>query len=986
MTPERWRQVTELFHAARSRDAAARATYLDHACADDRALRDEVDAMLAAHHEIGRFGDGPVSRSIDDVRRLESGAMVGPYRIDRLIGAGGMGEVYRARDTKLGRDVAIKVLPDAFTSDPERLRRFEREARVLAALNHPHIATIHGLEEADPSPGSRQAAVRALVLELVEGETLADRVARGPVPLADALGIARQIAEALEAAHEKGVIHRDLKPANIKITPDGVVKVLDFGLAKPFDSTSAIDALHASKIIDPATITGVGVLLGTVSYMAPEQARAKPVDRRADIWAFGCVLYEMLTGQRAFAGNGVSDTLAAVLRGEVDWNALPEDLTPPVTALLKRCLDGDRRTRIGDVSVIRFVLETPSVLTAPAAASRQRERMRHIRMNLIVPWVMAAVFVAAVLFTTSRQPIESRDQVSPIRLDSNAGADIWISKEIGPAAVLSPDGKTLAFTAGKTRSNSPQVYLRPLNHLRATPLAGTEGAFMPFFSPDGRWVGFFAQGKLKKVSVSGGAAITLCDAPSPRGGFWDANGTIVFQPQMLSGPLMQVREEGGKPDILFKTPSEALLRWPQVLPGSNAVLFTELSRTSDDWKMASVVAQPLPSGDPKVLVRGGLYGRYVSSGHLLYMHDGTIFAAPMNLERLELTGPPVPVVENVSGSSNHGSVQFAVADNGTAVYQPGDGPPTPTAIQWVDSAGKTSPLRAMVADWSNPAFSPDGRTLAMDISDGTQTDIWTYDWARDTMRRITFDRSDDRRPVWSPDGSRITFASKRRDNSAFNLYWERADRTGEPQQLTTTSEFALPGSWHPSGKFLAYEEAHLPNGTDLMILRMEGDEKSGWKPGKPYAFLATPFVEADPEFSSDGRWIAYSSNESGRYEVYVRPFPGPGGKWQVSSGSAFDPTWSRVAKQLFFASMEDQRIMVAPFETEGDSFHAGNPRVWSPLQFAPRPRGPSRDFDLHNDGERFAVALATQQDTAKGDHVVLIFNFFDELRRLAPGK
>jgi serine/threonine protein kinase/Tol biopolymer transport system component len=975
MTPERWRQVTEVFHAALARDAATRAKYLEAACEGDRDLRVEVDAMLMGHAAGTQFGEGPLDVLTVRPPHLAVGATIGAYRIDCLIAAGGMGEVYRAHDTSLGRDVAIKVLPAAFTSDTDRLVRFEREARLLASLNHANIAAIYGLEQVDE--------VRALILELVEGPTLEERIAHGPLPIDEALQIARQVAGALGAAHVKGIVHRDLKPGNIKVRPDGTVKVLDFGLAKRFDGP-----LHEPHITSPARMTGVGVLLGTASYMAPEQALAQAVDRRADIWAFGCVLYEMVTGRRAFAAGDLSNTLAAVLGGEVDWDALPEDLAPAVAALLRRCLDRDRRTRVADVSIIQFVLdETPSLLTTTVPA-RRRETMRHIRASVIVPWVIASALVAAILSIVSRQPAGVRDEGSPMRLSSKAGADILIdSGELGPSAVLSPDGRTLAFTGGSSPSDRPHVYVRALNQLKAVPLAGTEGAFMPFFSPDGRWVGFFAAGKLKKISITGGAVVTLCDAPDARGGFWDVNGTIVFQPERQPGPLMRVREEGGKPDVLFKTPPDMLLRWPQLLPGSDAVLFTERSSTSGNWEMASIVVQPLPGGEPKVLVRGGFYGRYVSSGHLLYMHDGTMLAAPMNLERLELTGPSVEVVENVSGASNNGNAQFAVSDSGTAVYVPEDGPSPSTSIQWMDSAGHTRSLRGMSADWSNPAFSPDGRTLAMDISDGAQTDIWTYDWARETLRRMTFDRSEDVRPIWSADGSRVTFSSKRGDNSAFDLfdlYWVRADETGEPQRLTTSRAGAYPGSWHPSGRFLAYAEWHVRNGMDLMILPMDGDENRGWKPGKPYAFLATPFVEEDPQFSPDGRWIAYNSNESGRSEIYVRPFPGPGGKWQVSSGSSADPIWSRVARQLFFVSGDDQQIMVAPFKTDGDVFRAETPRVWASMPLAMRPRRPSRDLDLHPDGKRFAVAAATNQDLAKRDHVVLIFNFFDELRRLAP--
>ena len=914
---------------------------------------------------------------------LTPGARLGPYEIQSAIGKGGMGEVYRARDTKLQRDVAIKILPSQFAADPERLARFEREAQLLASLNHPHIGTIHGFEES--------GGLRALVLELVEGETLADRIARGPIPLDEALPIANQIAEALEAAHEQGIIHRDLKPSNIKITPDGVVKVLDFGLAKLAAPDSAAglsaDMSVSPTITNAAMMTGVGVLLGTAAYMAPEQAKGRQADKRSDIWAFGCVLYEMLTGSRAFEGEDVSDTLAAVLRGEPDWSAIPVDAPLALVTLLKDSLKRDRRQRVSDIAAARFVLteyEKLAPVTAavapPFAAPQPQPLWRRV-----APLAAAIVVTAAVAGGVAWFMMRPAQRPAPVseRLSAEIGADASLAVDQGASAVLSPDGAMLAFAAQKSAATDTQLFVRRLDQLQATPLSGTDGVRNPFFSPDGQWVAFFAGGKLKKISVTGGAAVTLCDAPSGRGGTWAEDGTIVFTPDNTAQVrLLRVPSGGGTPQPLTTlAQGETTQRWPQVLPGGKAVLYSG-SATQTAWEDGNIVVQPLPAGERKVVQRGGYYGRYLPSGHLVYLHDGTLFAAPFDLARLEVIGQAVPVLEGVTASPTiTGGAQFAVSANGTLVYLTGQNVSTDAPIVWMDRAGKTTPLRAMAANWSNPHFSPDGLRLAVDILD-KQLDVWVYEWARDTLSRLTFDPAADAKPVWTPDGRRIVFASAR--NNAGNLYWQRADGTGDVQRLTESKNLQYPASWHPSGKFLAFGEISPGTGFDLMILPMDGDEALGWKPGKPTVFLNSPFVEQEPMFSPDGRWLAYQSNESGRLEVYVRPFPGPGGKWQVSTVGGGAPTWSRTRHELFYQT-PDNRIMVAPYAVEGDSFRADKPKLWSEGRFLTRPR--QRSFDLHPDGERFALAAAPEaQSSARQDKVVFIFNFFDELRRLAPVK
>jgi len=977
---DRVQHIEEIFQEALQRDPAQRDAFVREACQGDVELHREVWSLVVNHDEAGdaeSWAAAAAARLIARQGSLEPGTCLGPYRIERFLAAGGMGEVYRAHDTRLGREVALKILPDSFTHDPERLARFRREAHVLAALNHPHIGAIYGLEEA----GGRQF----LVLEFVDGETLADRLTRGRLPVDEALGAARQIADALEAAHEKGITHRDLKPANIALTSDGTVKVLDFGLAKATEAEArpSVDRTTSPTITSPAMMTGVGVLLGTAAYMSPEQARGKAADKRSDVWAFGCVLYEMLTGKRAFEGDDVADTLAAVLRGEPDWDAVPADVPPYVRTLVRHCLEKNRAARIGDIAAARFVLAHGASLeggrataaTAPGVTSRWRHAL---------PWAGVGALATGLLLMLGVWALWRQKPVTaPMRISVELGADVSLANTDGGAAtIVSPDGTVIAFVGRMADDGRSQLYVRRLDQLQAMPLAGTDNAQSPFFSPDGQWVGFFAGGKLKKIAVTGGAAVTLCDSPAGRGGTWDDDGTIVFSPNITLGTrLLRVSSTGGTPAPLEPSADgeTAQARWPQILPGGRAVLFTSspIAAAFDD---ANLVVQPLPSGAPKVIQRGAFYGRYVSSGHLLYVHDGTLWAAPFDLDRMAVTGPPAPAIDGVTSNAANGGAQVAVSVSGTLVYLPGpgtDGIP----IHWMDREGKTTPLRSAAAPWTAPQFSPDGRRLALQIRAGSSADIWVYEWARDTLTRLTSVRGV--KPVWTPDGRRIVFASEG-NNGKNELYWQRADGVGDAQRLTDSPNGKLPASWHPSGKFLAFAELNQQTNFDVLILPMEGNETSGWKAGQPTVFLNSRFDEQEPRFSPDGRWIAYQSNESGRSEVYVRPYPGPGGKWQISTGGGLYPTWSRTAHELFYGTPA-QQIMVSAYEVEGDAFRAVKPRLWSDGRY--RSRGAFRPFDLHPDGKRFALAPATPAPAgAKQDHVTVIFNVFDELRRIAPAR
>jgi serine/threonine-protein kinase len=866
---------------------------------------------------------------------MKTGERLGPYEVLAPLGAGGMGEVYKARDTKLDRDVAIKVLPASFAQDPERLARFEREAKVLASLNHPNIAQIYGIED------------RALVMELVPGESL-----KGPLPLETALNYARQIADALEAAHEKNIIHRDLKPANIMITPAGVVKVLDFGLAAVAQPSDSSDPVNSPTLtISP---TRAGMILGTAAYMSPEQARGKPVDKRADIWAFGVVLFEMLTSKPLFEGETVSDTLAHVLTKEPDLNQVP----PQVRRLLKKCLEKDPKNRLRDIGDANGLLEE-----TPTAPSRSQ-----------LGWIVAAVLAvvaagASVIAWRATWPAEK--PLKPlVRLDVDLGPGVSLTAPYGTAAILSPDGTRLVYVS------QGRLFTRRLEQSKATELAGTEGGYAPFFSPDGQWVAFYAQGKLKKISVEGGAAIDLCNAAALLGGSWGEDGNIIAAIQNPSMTLMRIPSAGGEPSPATElAPGEFLHRWPQILPGGKAVLFT-VARTLNAFDGANIEVMSFAGHNRKTLVRGGTFGRYLPSGHLVYINGGTLFAVPFDLDRLEVHGTPVPVLEEVEYSSALGFAQLDVSRTGTLLYRSGGTRGGPVTVQWMDPTGYTQSLLAKPGFYLRPRLSLDGNRLAIDITDGPNQDIWVYDWQRRGMTRLTFDGSNVNQ-VWSPDGRYLIFWGEG------GMFWTRSDGASKPQPLTRHNNVQYPYSVAPDGKRLAFYASDPGTGYDLWTVPIENDG-AGLRAGKPEIFLQTPFDERNPAFSPDGRWLAYTSNESGSFQVYVRAFPDRGRRWQISNTGGLTPVWSRNGRELFFRT-EDNQIMVANPTAKGDSFVVDSPRVWSEHRIA----GTGREvvnFDLAPDGKRVAALMPaeTLQGPQPQSQVIFLENFFDELRRRVP--
>jgi Tol biopolymer transport system component len=895
---------------------------------------------------------------------LAAGSRLGPYEILAPIGAGGMGEVYRARDIKLGRDVAIKVLPEAFACDADRMARFEREAHVLASLNHPNIAAIYGLEESN--------GIRALVMELVEGRTLAERIAGRAMPLEEALPIAKQIADALEAAHEKGIVHRDLKPANIEVTPHGVVKVLDFGLAVAQASAGNADdpSISPTLTISP---TRAGMILGTAPYMAPEQARGQPVDKRADIWAFGCVLYEMLTGRPAFTGESITDVLAAVVKNEPDWSAVPQN----VRRLLASCLQKDPRQRLQAIGDCRLLLED-----APSQPASSRSRLG---------WAVAAAFsviaiISAAGWWRATRPVDH----SLLRLDVELGLGALAGQFTTTA--ISPDGARLVFPV-KGPDGGQMLATRLLGDTKPAALSGTEKGRDPFFSPDGKWIGFFADGKMKKISAQGGAPIVLCEARDARGGSWGEDGTIIAALSTV-GVLSRVSAEGGTPQPAIKQAGVPLHRWPQFLPGNEAVLLTA-ANSMVAFEDASIAAASLKTGEVKVLVRGGYFGRYLptghATGHLVYVHQGVLFAIPFDPTRLELRGAAVPILEDLAGDPNSGAGQFSFSGaasgitNGpeTFVYRTGKVSEQSWPVSWLDNSEKTRPLIPTPGFFLQPHFSPNGQRLVVSKFAHTDRDIFVYDLQRDTMTRLTAGTLA-ANPIWSPDGKYIAFGF---NSPPLGLGWVRADGAGEIQRLLESKTTVNPYSFFPDGQRLAYYGLDTDARFKIWTVTLDVSDPDHPKLGKPELFLNTQTNVSDPVVSPDGRWMAYESDESGRYEVYVRPFPIPSGgsvdKWQISAGGGTLAIWSRNSRELFFQN-PDNRIMVIDYRVQNGSFDGSKPRQWSDQRL--RDLGGPLNYDLAPDGKRFAIfpELKASVEEKGAVHVTFLLNFFDELRRRVP--
>jgi serine/threonine-protein kinase len=879
---------------------------------------------------------------------LSPGNKLGPYEIVAPLGAGGMGEVWRAHDTRLNREVAIKTLPAALADDANRMARLQREAQVLASLSHPGIASIFGLEEAGGG--------RALVMELVEGPTLAERIATGPIPLDEALALARQIADALEAAHEKGIVHRDLKPANIKLTANNKVKVLDFGLAKAFEGEAASGNLTNSPTLT-LEATRAGVIMGTAGYMSPEQARGKPVDKRADIWAFGVVLFEMLSGKTTFEGETVSDTLAAVLRADIDWKQLPAGTPPKVRRLLQRCLERDRSKRLRDIGDAWIEIDSPD---EPAAAAPVQSRKNAAWW---LGWAAAILIGAAglgwaLLHRTSPEPRPV------VRWTYSQKAYFGIP-------VLSHDGTRLEFS--ELAGASPRLALRMMDQVDAKPLPGADDTYFGDFSPDGEWIVAFVgqtDAKLKKIPVTGGTAITLADAAVPSGVSWGDDGTIVFN----SGKgLVRISSSGGAPETLTTPDSkkgETSHRTPHYLPGSRALLFTIVSGTR-----TQVAVLDLKKRAYRVVVGNGQDARYVPTGHLIYERGNTLFAVPFDAGKLAVAGSEAPVVEAVSlNGPSSGIAEYTVSDSGLLVYMEGALQGRGTTMAWVDPQGQTQPISDTVL-WGTGRLSPDGRRIANGIYVSTTTagspqDLWVFDTERKIKTRVTFGGANSS-PIWTPDGRRITYSATADGKSG--IYWVPADGSGKPEQLLATDAVPTPSSWSPDGKLLLYFQSAGQKPARIFVLPV-----SGGVAGKPYPLHDTEAYEVDAQVSPDGRWVAYVSSETGQSEVYLQPFPGPGGKERVSTQGGDSVRWAHNSRELYYrVTTGEGAIMAVDVETS-PQLHLGLPRTLTKGVFG-------TTFDVAPDGKRFLVELIGGLDPG-GRRMVGIDNWFEELKRRVPVK
>jgi eukaryotic-like serine/threonine-protein kinase len=903
---------------------------------------------------------------------LAPGTRIGPYQVTALLGEGGMGKVWRAHHTGLKRDDALKVLPDAFASDPDRLARFQREAQVLASLNHPNIAHVYGLEKAD--------GVQALVMELVEGPTLADRIAKGPIPVDEALPIARQIAEALEVAHEQGIIHRDLKPANIKVRSDGTVKVLDFGLAKALEPAFAngIDVTASPTITSPAMMTGVGVLLGTAAYMSPEQARGKAVDKRADIWAFGCVVYEMLTGKRAFEGNEVSDVLASVLAREPDWTALPPGLPPVLVTFLKRCLHKDLKQRIGDLQSVRLALE--GVFGSGASQDIETAVCRP-RWRRAVPYAVGA-FVATIVLGVAAGSLWPAADPRPVNRFANDIPSTLVFRSTARSVMaMAPDGRTVVY------NTSQGFYLHALDELDGRMIPGTDGdLFNPVFSPDGQFIGYWdgRKASLMRIGINGGAPVAIAPIGLPEGLSWAATGTIFFgRPQ----GIMAVPSTGGMPTLVIKANESERLDSPQLLPDGDSVLFTVTTATGDTrWDQAEIMVQSLRTGSRTLVLEGGSDARYLSTGHLIYARGNTLFSAVFDIERLAVSGEAVPVAEGLRRTNTPGSdsaaANYDVSNEGTLVFLTGGASADRRSLVWVDRQGREQPLSAPPRAYVYPRISPDGTRVALRVRD-QQRDIWIWDFERETLTRITFSPGEELYPVWTTDGQRLLFDAPGGDGLP-SVFWQAADGTGTAEQLSDSRNRPRPFSLTPDGNGVVLRVGSAPP-YDLALLLLGSTRRT-----EP--LLTTPFNETNAEISPDGRWMVYESDESGRSEVYVRPFPNvQGGRWQVSRERGTRPSWSRNGRELFYLARDGGNTILIRVSVEaGKTWIAGTPTELFTGRFfaddAPNGPGQGRTYDVSPDGQRFL--MLKEGDGSGNDapvrRLVVVQNWFEELKRLVP--
>jgi eukaryotic-like serine/threonine-protein kinase len=903
---------------------------------------------------------------------------LGPYEIVAAIGAGGMGEVYRATDTNLKRSVAIKVLPAAVGGDADRLARFQREAEVLAALNHPNIGAIYGLEKTPD--------FTALVMELVEGEDLSQRIARGALPIEEVLPIAKQIADALEAAHETGIVHRDLKPANIKVRPDGLVKVLDFGLAKlveaPGAGSNAAGLSHSPTITSPAMMTGVGMLLGTAAYMSPEQARGKPVDRRVDIWAFGCVVFEMLSGQRPFEGELISDVLASVLKTDPNWRALPGDTRTALQRLLRRCLEKDPRRRLQAIGEARVQIDdllsgAPDATVGPAPS-----RVLPLWQRAL-PWALtgtlAAGLAATLVLWAPWRPTAAAPRVTRTSITTSGPTALTFDR-FGRDLAISPDGMHVVYVG----NGGTQLFVRALDALEPVAIAGGTSLRGPFFSPDGQWVGFLENvSTLTKVTITGGPPITFArlGGVGTRGATWAPDDTIIFATNNQGTGLQRVSAAGGTAEVLTRpdhAQGEGGHLWPEILPGGRAVLFTITSQTSG-LDTAQIAVRDLRTGAQKVLLRGGSHAHYVGSGHLVYVAAGTLRAMAFDLSRLETRGTSVPVLQRLA-TKETGTADFAIATDGTLVYMeaPSGLAANARTLVWVDRSGKEEPIAAQPRPYMQPRVSPDGTRIAVFSAD-QENDIWIWDQGRAKLTRLTLDPRQDWHPVWTPDSRRIVFSSDR--GGPLNLWWQAADGGGEAERLTTGRNVQFASAIKPDGTAALFNEATPTMGSDLLQVTLDGTHRVT-------SLVQTRFDERNGIVSPNGRWLAYQSDSSGQTEIYVQPFPSVGGgHWPVSTAGGSQPLWSKNSKELFYVGA-NRTLMGVPVQAIGTTWNNGTPTQLLEARYVTAAGSSGgRTYDVSSDGQRFLMIKGPANDAGAPPPALIVVQHWDEeLKRLVPTK